>query len=517
MSGPSSTSSRVSPAAARPGLILAVLCVAQFMLVLDISVTNVALVSIQGELGFVTADLAWIVTAYTLPFGSLLIFFGRVGDLFGRRRLFMIGLAVFSIASLACGLAQDPGQLLAARAVQGVGGAMLSPAALSLLTSNFEEGNSRNRALSVWGAIAAGGAAAGMIIGGVLTDTAGWRWVFLINVPIGLAILAVTRSIVSESRGTGKERLDVPGAFLITGAMVALVYGLTEVPGRGLVSPIVLGCLAASVVLLVTFVLVEKRSKAPLVDLSIFRNISVSGANLFSLFSSAVIVGQSFFLSLYFQQVLGWSPLETGLALVPTTVVVVGVAAVIPRVLTRVGVKVVLATAGLLLAAGMLLQARMPIGGSYLADVLPAIVVTGIGLGLGFVGSTIAATNGVPQRQQGLASGLLNTSQQLGGAVGLAALATVAAGRTAASLSDGNAQLLALNDGFSFGYTVAAGFALAAAAVALLLVPGRSKPLPDSQPTAGRAPPHPSDAGTDGVPRARLVLDTDGNRETPPL
>jgi len=457
----------------RAGLVLLVLCVAQFMLVLDISVTNVALASIQADLGFAVGDLQWIVTAYTLAFGSLLIFFGRVGDLFGRRRLFMAGLALFSLASLLCGLAQDPWQLVAARALQGLGGAMLSPSALSLLTTTFAEGAERTRALGVWGAIAAGGAAAGMVVGGGLTDLASWRWVFLINVPVGLAALAVTRSVVPDSRGEQGARLDVAGASAVTAGLVALVYGLTLVPERGLGSAHVLGWLALAAVLLAAFVLVERRVPAPLVDFGLFRARSVAAANLFSLFSTAVVVGQSFFISLYLRQVLGYSPLRTGFALIPITVVVVLVAGSMSRLLPRLGVRAVLTAAGSLLAVGMLLQARLGAEGSYVVDVLPALVVTAAGLGLGFVAATIAATAGVPARRQGLASGVLNTSQQIGGAVGLAVLASVAAGVTSTRLAGGVPGAQALTDGFSRGFLVAAAFAVAAAGAAFALAPGR--------------------------------------------
>jgi EmrB/QacA subfamily drug resistance transporter len=456
--------------------VLLVLCVAQFMLVLDISVTNVALASVQRDLGFAVADLQWIITAYTLAFGSLLIFFGRAGDLFGRRRLFVAGLTVFSVASLLCGLAQEPWQLVAARALQGLGGAMLSPSALSLLVTTVEEGEPRNRALGVWGAIAGGGAAAGMIIGGVLTDLASWRWVFLINVPVGVVTLLAVPRVVRESRREEDSGLDVAGAVTVTAGLVALVYGLTRVESQGIGSAAVLGWLAAAAVLLAAFVVVERRVATPLVDFGLFRSRSVTGANLFSLLSTAVVVGQSFFLSLYLRQILEYSPLRTGFALIPITLTVVLVAGLIPRVLPRVGVKAVLAAAGLLLGAGMLLQARLPVQGSYLRDVLPAIVVTAAGLGLGFVAATIAATAGVPARQQGLASGVLNTSQQLGGAVGLAVLATTAASLTSDRLGAGADPLRALNDGFARGFLVAAGFALAAAVAAVVLAPGRDSP-----------------------------------------
>jgi EmrB/QacA subfamily drug resistance transporter len=484
---------------ARPGLVLLVLCVAQFMLVLDISVTNVALASIQRDLGFGQGDLQWIVTAYTLVFGSLLIFFGRAGDLFGRRRLFVAGLVVFSLASLLCGLAQEPWQLVAARALQGLGGAMLSPSALSLLVTTFAEGPERTRALGTWGSIAAGGAAAGMIIGGVLTDLAGWRWVFFVNVPVGVLALGAAVRVVAESRHSERTRLDVAGALAVTAGLVALVYGLTRVETDGATAFATLRWFGLAVLLLAGFVLAERRVAAPLVDFGLFRSRSVTAANLFSLLTTAVVVGQSFFLSLYLRNVLGYSPLRTGFALIPITLVVVAVASNMPKLLPRLGVRTVLALAGLFQAAGMLLATRFAPGGSYLTDVLPAIVVAAVGLGLGFVGATIAATAGVRPQQQGLASGVLNTAQQVGGSVGLAVLATLAAGRTRDLLAAGSTPPSALTGGFGRGFVVATVFALAAAVAAVLLAPGRTPPGLDGR-APGGAGTVPSDGATSVAP-----------------
>jgi EmrB/QacA subfamily drug resistance transporter len=475
----------------RPGLVLAVLCLAQFMLVLDISVTNVALASVRAELGFAVGDLQWIVTAYVLVFGSLLIFFGRAGDLWGRRRLFLVGTALFSAASLLCGLAQAPWQLVAARALQGLGAAMVSPAALSLLTTSFEEGPPRNKALGVWGAIAAGGAAAGMIIGGTLTDVGSWRWVFLINVPIGMAVAIAALRVVPESRMPSPVPLDVPGALTVSGGLLALVYGLTRVGPEGSTASAAAAFLVA-LLLLGAFVVVERRAQQPIVDAALLRIRGVASANAFSVLSTAVVVGQSFFLSLYLREVLRFSPLRTGFALVPITLVVIAVASALPRVLPRVGVRAALVMAGALLAAGMALQARLPVDGSYVRDVLPAIVVTAAGLGLGFVSATIAATTGVEAQQQGLASGLLNTSQQIGGAVGLTVLATLAASRTTDLIGRGESPLNALNGGFSIGLIGAFVLGLLAA-VAALAAPGRELPPPSvgAQEAAASAPPAP--------------------------
>jgi EmrB/QacA subfamily drug resistance transporter len=493
------TDAPVTPVA-RPGLLLLVLCLAQFMLVLDVSVTNVALASVRADLDFAVEDLQWIITAYTLVFGSLLIFSGRAGDLWGRRRLFLVGTAVFTAASLACGLAQEPWQLITARAAQGLGAAMMSPAALSLLTTAFREGPARNRALGVWGAVSAGGAAAGMIIGGVLTDLAGWRWVFLINVPVGLAIALAAPRVVAESRSGGRTRLDVPGAITVTAGLLALVLGLTRIETGAPGSPVAPALLVLAGLLLVVFVAIERRSPAPLVDFALLRSRSVGVANAFAVLSTAVVVGQSFFLSLHLREMLGYSPLRTGFALVPITLVVIAVAGAVPRLLPAVGVRPVLVTAGLALAGGMALQSRMPVDGTYVADVLPAILLTAAGLGLGFVAATIAATSGVPARHQGLASGLLNTSQQVGGAIGLAVLATVAAARTEQLLGTGEAPLPALNGGFSAGLVVAIGFAVVAALVALA-APGRVPP-PAPDPAAAAAAALPVPGGSAGAPPA---------------
>ncbi len=459
----------------RPTALLLVLCGAQFVLVLDVAVTNVALASIQVDLGFRPDQLPWLVTAYTLIFGSLLIFFGRAGDLWGRRRLFLAGLALFSLASLLCGLAQSPGQLIGARAVQGLGAAAVSPAALALLTAAFAEGPARNRALGVWGAVSAGGAAAGMLLGGALTEYADWRWVFLVNVPVGVLILFSLPRLVTETTRSPSGALDLPGAVTVTGALVALVWGLSQVEIQGANSTAVLGAGAVAIALAGTFVVVEQRSPAPLVPFSLFRSRNVAAADLVTVLISAVVIGQSYFISLYLRQVLGYSPLATGLALVPITITVMAVATAVPRLVPRFGVRVVLIASGVLLATGMLLYARLPVAGTYL-DVLPGSLLAAAGLGCGLVAATIAATSGIAPDRQGIASGLLNTAQQVGGAIGLAILATLAASRTA-DLTGATEPLTALNSGFRVAFTVAAGFAAAASVLALLLMPNRAATL----------------------------------------
>ncbi len=451
---------------------LAVLCAVQFMLVLDISVVNVALASIQDDLGMAPADLQWIVSAYTLAFGGLLILGGRAGDLYGRRRFFLLGLALFTAASALCGLAPSPALLIGARALQGLGGALAAPAALSLLTTTYAEGAARNRALGMWGAVAAGGGAAGVLLGGVLTDLAGWRWVFLVNVPVGLLALVVARRVLPESRRGDAGRLDVAGAVTVTGGLVGLVYGLSQIEVLGPGSPRVLVALAAGVALLAAFVAIERRSPAPLVPFSIFRSRTLTGADLVAALTAAIVVGQSYFSALYLQQVLRFSAIATGLAFLPLTLLIIVVANVVPRILPRVGVRAVLVAGPLAFAAGMLLYAGVSVDGTYLADVLPGSMLVGLGLGLSFTGATIAATSGVPPERQGLASGLLTTAQQVGGALGLAVLVSVASVRTGGAADPSSAS--ALTAGFSAAFFGAAVLAALAALVALVLLPRRS-------------------------------------------
>lgn len=454
--------------------LLMVLCGAQFMLVLDISVTNVALASIQTSLGFRAADLQWIITAYTLVFGGLLILGGRAGDLYGRRPLFLLGVAAFALASLLCGLAQTPGQLIAARGLQGVAAAVVSPAALSLITSSFAEGRARTAALSVWGTVVAGGAAAGMIIGGVVTDLASWRWVFFINVPIGLLTVLAAMHVLPRAARIAHQRLDFAGAATITVGIAALVFAVSQVEPRGAGNAVVMGAGVVAIVLIASFIVIENHVAVPIVPFDLFANRSITSANLFTLLSSAVVVGQSYFLSLYLRQVLGYSPLRTGLALVPITLVVIVVARLIPTLLRAVGLRWTLSSGGVLLTVGMLLQARMPPNGSYL-DVLPGLIVTAAGLGCSFVAATIAATNGVPPERAGLASGVLNTAQQVGGAVGLAVLVSIAASRTAEAVAAKSSEPAALTAGFHAGFTGAAIAALGATAIALVLIPSRQR------------------------------------------
>jgi EmrB/QacA subfamily drug resistance transporter len=453
-------------------LVVLVLCVAEFMVLLDISATNVALASIRQDLGFTQADLQWVVTAYRLVFGGLLIFFGRVGDLWGRRRLLLVALGTFSLASLSCGLSQAPGWLVGSRAVQGMGAAMLVPSALSLLSGSFPEGPARNRAIGIWGAVAAVGAAAGLLVGGALIQVS-WRGVFLCNVAVGLATLLTVRRVVTEQRAPAGGRLDVAGALTVTGGLAALVYGLSQVPAQGIGAPAVLGSLALAGGLLAAFVVVEARATSPLVPPSLLRVHGVAGADLVMLLGSAVVVAQAFFISLYLRQVLGYPPLVASVALLPSALTVMVVSNLVPRLLPRFGARVVLVVAGGLLAAGMALYARLPVDGHYL-EVLAGALPAAAGLGGAIVAVTIVATSGVRPEQQGITAGVLTTAQQVGGTIGVAILASLAAARTE-QLGLTQAPLVALNGGFQLAFTVASGFALASAVVAALVIPGRPR------------------------------------------
>jgi EmrB/QacA subfamily drug resistance transporter len=422
---------------------LLLLCLAQFLLVLDVAIVNVALPSISADLEFPAEDLQLVATAYTLTFGGLLLLGGRAADLLGRRTVFVAGLSLFTGASLACGLAPSPGALVAARAAQGVGGALVSPAALSLLTTLFAEGPARNRALAVWSALAAGGGAAGLLLGGVLTDLAGWRWVFFVHVPVGVAVVvAALRLLPAGERQHG--RVDMAGAVAGTAGLMALVYGLS---GGGAV------LLLVGAVLLAAFVAIERRAAEPLVPFSLFGLRSLVGANLATFFLSAVILGANFFLTLYFQGVRGYSPLVTGLAFLPLTVASALASGVAARLVGRLGARTLLLAGMAALAAGSLLLSRLSPAGSVLVVVLPGMLLVAVGLGVGFTVGTLAATAGVEARQQGAASGVFNTSQQVGAGIGLAVLAAVAGA-----------------DGFRVAFLAMAGCALAGAlAVAALI------------------------------------------------
>jgi EmrB/QacA subfamily drug resistance transporter len=473
---------RIDSARRNSALLLAVICVAQFMVILDVAVVNVALPSIRTSLGFSTSGLQWVVNAYTLTFAGFLMLGGRASDLLGRRRVLLGGIALFTLSSLACALSGSPGFLIGARAVQGVGGAVISPASLAILTTSFAEGRERNRALGFWGAIGGIGAASGALLGGVLTQGLGWQWVFLVNVPVGAAVLAVAPRIVPEGRAElGHRHFDLAGALLVTGGFVALVYGIVRAAVLGWGAAGVLGPTATGLVLLGAFALVEGRfAKAPLVPLSVFALKRLRAANLAVLALYSGVFAMWFFLSLYIQEVMGYDAIKTGLAFLPMTVAVALAAARAPRLVARIGARWTI-TAGMLVASlGLVLLTGIHPGASY-AAVLPGGTIAAAGLGIALVPSTIVAVQGVPAAAAGIASGLLNTSRLLGGALGLAVLTTIADTRTHSALRAGTRPLQALTDGYGLALLVGAIVVALGALAAVVLLREPTPPRPQPQ------------------------------------
>jgi EmrB/QacA subfamily drug resistance transporter len=471
--GPTSRlTSRVNPNA-----VLAVVAVAQFMVILDATVVNVALPTIRRDLGFSEQSLSWILNAYTLMFGGFLLLGGRSADRLGRRRLFVAGITLFAGASLICGLSQSEGMLLVARGAQGLGGAMVSPAALSIILTTFAEGPDRNRALAVWGAIAGAGGAAGVLLGGVIVQAISWRWVFFINVPIGATALVLTARIVPESRAAAAAArgYDIGGAIAITLGTIALVFTLIKADTWGWGSAKTVAGLAIAAVLIAAFVWIEHRHPDPLVPLRIFSNRSLAASDVTMLLVAAALFGMFYFCTLYLQQVLGFSALKTGVSYLPFSLTLVVASAAASRVVDRFTPKPVLVTGLLITTAGFVVLTRASGHGDYASHVLPALVIIGIGLGMSFVPITIAATTGVAPEDSGLASGLLNTTQQVGGSLGLAILSTVATTRFDDALRGGAGLPAALTHGFKGGFTVSAVICAAGAVLALVLLPRRKR------------------------------------------
>ena len=451
---------------------LTLLLLVQFMVVLDIAIVNVALPSIEVDLGFSRENLQWVISAYALVFGGFLLLGGRAGDLLGRRRLFLAGLAVFTLGSLAAGLAWDDAALIGARAVQGLGAAIITPAALAILTTMFAEGRERNIALGAWGAVGAVGAVAGVLAGGILTDVLSWEWIFFVNVPVGAAAIAFTPILLSESHDRRAKSFDVLGAVLVTGGLTTLVYAITKASDYGWTSLASIGLFAASLTLLSAFVAVENRVSDPLMPLSIFRVRAVAGANVAGFILGAAVFGMFVMLTLYMQLVLGYSPMRTGfayLAVAGTAIIWANVAAV---VVTRVGVKPVLGLGMTLVTISLVYFSQVSAGGSYVGDLLPGFLVLAAGMGLTFVPITIAGMAGVDDAQAGLASGLINTTQQIGGALGIAVMSAVATSVTSDSIVTGATQAAALADGFQAAFWVAAAVAFAGVVLPLALIRG---------------------------------------------
>ena len=454
---------------------LVLLAAAQFMVVLDASIVNVALPSIKTDLHFSQESLQWVVNAYVLVFGGFLMLGGRTADLLGRRRVFVGGMVLFAGASLAGGLATSEGWLIAARGVQGLGAAIVSPAALAILTTTFTEGEERNKALGIWGALAGAGGAVGVLLGGVLTSGLGWEWVLFVNVPIGLAVAALAPGTVRESRIEGPKDIDVAGAVLVTAGLVSIVYALVDANSAGWGSLQTVGLLALGAALLAAFVVTELRSRAPIMPLSIFRNRNVSSANAVALLVGASLFSMFFFISLYMQQVLGYSALKAGISYLPLAAMIIVSAGVASTLVNRVGPKVVLTAGLMLVAVGLALFTQVSAGGGFASDVLAPSVIVAAGLGFSFVPLMIIAVAGISESEAGLASGLINTAQQVGGALGLAILSTVATTRTSDVLAGGahgaGAMANALTEGFQSAFAVGAGFAVFGILLALIAVP----------------------------------------------
>jgi EmrB/QacA subfamily drug resistance transporter len=456
-------------------LALALLAAAQFVVILDASIVNVALPSIGKDLNFSQDDLSWVVNAYVLVFGGFLLLGGRLADLLGRRRLFIVGLVLFAIASLAGGLAESEGWLIAARAVQGLGAALLSPAALSLVTVLFAEGSERNKAMGVWGAVAGSGGAVGVLLGGMLTEWAGWEWVLFVNVPIGIAAAMLAPRLLPESRNEGERHFDIAGAVTITAGLSLLVYALVDANDAGWASTQTLGLGAIALALIGSFYVIERRQKAPLVPFpGIFRMRTITGINVSAVLIAAALFSMFFFISLYMQNVLGFSALEAGLAYLPLAVGIIIAAGGSAGLVTRFGFKPVLVTGLIITAAGLVWFSQIDANGSYVGDVLFPSLLAAVGLGLAFVSMTVAAVSGVEPHEAGLASGLINTSQQIGGALGLAILATVANSRIDDLAASGSPQNVALTEGFQSAFLVGAGMAIAGAILAIVLVSSRA-------------------------------------------
>ena len=461
------------------GLVLLLVCLGQFMVVLDLSIVNVALPSMQRDLGFTTSGLQWVINAYTLTFAGFLLLGGRAADLYGRRRVFILGLALFTGASLLGGLAQNQTMLVVARALQGLGGAVLAPATLTILTTSFREPAARARALGVWSAVAAGGGAAGVLLGGIITDLLSWRWILFVNVPVGVLVIIGALMFLGESKGDLQHRsLDLAGSATVTAGLVSLVWAIVQTETYAWTSSQVLVPFAIAAILLAAFVVIETRvAKAPLVPFRIFRSRSVLGANLFILFFFAAMFPTWYFQTLYLQGVLGYSPLKAGLIFLPMPIMVAIGAQVSARLVTRIGARPLLIVGPLLSTAGLLWLTGITPGGSLFLDlILPSLVAT-FGMGLSFPPSTFAATAGVAPSEAGLASGLLNTNRQVGGSIGLAVLATIAADRTASVLSSGSTAgpLAAVTDGYALAFGVAGVISLVAAVAAIVVLPSRRR------------------------------------------
>jgi EmrB/QacA subfamily drug resistance transporter len=454
----------------RKWLALALLSAVQFMVVLDIAIVNVALPSIKVDLGFSQENLQWVISAYALVFGGFLLLGGRAADLLGRRRVFLVGIVVFTLASLLAGLAWSEASLIGARALQGLGAAVISPAALSILSTTFVEGRERNIALGVWGAVGGFGAAAGVLLGGVLTDALSWEWIFFVNVPVGAVAFLLTPFLLTESRDAHVKSFDVPGGVLVTGGLSSLVYAITQAGQDGWLAGRTVAFFVAAIVLLAGFVAWERRHAEPLMRFGLLRTRTVTGANVAGFILGTAMFSMFLMLTLYMQQVLGYSAMKTGVAYLAVAGTAILWSAVAAQLVTRVGVKPVLVAGMVALTAGLVYFTQVSVGGTYAGDLLPGFLLIGFGIGFAFVPISIAALAGVEAAEAGLASGLINTSQQIGGALGIAALSTIATSHTADKVAAGVALPTALVDGFTAAFLAGVGIAAVGILAALTLI-----------------------------------------------
>jgi EmrB/QacA subfamily drug resistance transporter len=451
---------------------LVVLCLGSLMIVLDTTIVNVALPSIKADLGFSRTSLAWVVNAYLLTFGGFLLLGGRLGDVYGHRRLFLAGIGLFTLASLVCGLSTTQGMLVGARTVQGLGGAVASAVSLSLMMTLFTAPAERAKAMGVFGFVAAGGGSIGVLLGGILTDVLDWHWIFLVNIPIGVLVVVLSLRLLPAARGAvGERRLDVLGAVTVTVALMLAVYAIVNGDQAGWTSAQTLGLLAAAAVLLGAFLVIESKVPSPLVPLSLFRLRNVATANVVGVLWAAAMFAWFFLSALYLQQVLGYSPLQVGLAFLPANLIMgafsLGLSA---KLVMRFGIRGPLATGLLLAAAGLVLFVRAPVGGSFAVDVLPSMVLLGFGAGMALNPVLLAAMSDVKPEESGLASGIVNTSFMMGGALGLAVLASLAASRTSTLRAEGNDLLSSLTGGYHLAFAVGALFAATAAVLGAVLL-----------------------------------------------
>jgi EmrB/QacA subfamily drug resistance transporter len=459
-------------------LALYVLCLASLMIVLDVTIVGVALPSIKDDLGFSDTSLAWVVNAYLLTYGGFLLLGGRLGDLYGHRRLFLIGISLFTLASLACGLATSQGFLVVARSVQGLGGAVASAVSLSLMVNLFTDPGDRAKAMGIFGFVAAGGGSIGVLLGGIITDLISWHWIFLVNVPIGALVVLLSLRLLPESHmPMANRRLDIPGAVTVTAALIIAVYAIVNGNEVGWTTFRTLGLLGLAGALLVTFLFIETRSPSPLMPLRLFRMRNMATADVVGVLWAAAMFAWFFMSALYMQLVLGYSPLDIGLAFLPANLIMaafsIGLSA---KLVMRFGFRAPLATGLGLAAIGLLLFARAPVDGTFVVDILPSMILLGFGAGMAFNPVLLAAMSDVAPEEAGLASGIINTSFMMGGAVGLAVLASVADSRTATLLDAGESEASALTGGYHLAFLVGALFALGAAAIGGLLL--RNQPMP---------------------------------------